>query len=125
MGSSGEDYPTPDGTCIRDYIHVSDLAEAHFNALTYLRAGKSSQIFNLGNGNGYSVKECVAAVEKVTGKTVAVEIAPRRPGDASHLVADAAKARKVLGWSPKIPSLETILQDAWNWLTSHPGGYGK
>jgi UDP-glucose 4-epimerase len=110
----GDDYDTPDGTCVRDYIHIEDLASAHLLALEALTKGMKSEVFNLGNGNGYSVKEIVAAAEKVTGKKVRVKIAPRRPGDPAKLVASAAKAKKVLGWEPKF-GLTEIIQTAWKW----------
>ena len=119
----GTDYPTPDGTCIRDYVHVSDLAQAHLRALDYLNNGGESDVFNLGNGNGFSVKECIAAVERVTGLPVSVEDAERRPGDASHLVADSAKAASVLGWQPKITSMDDIIESSWEWFKANPDGY--
>lgn len=111
----GDDYETPDGTCLRDYIHVCDLADAHVLGLEYLLSGGESSIFNLGNGRGFSVKEVVAAAERVTGRTIAVEMAARRPGDSPALVGSSEKARRVLGWSPRYAELETILEHAWNW----------
>ena len=111
----GDDYPTADGTCVRDYIHVSDLAEAHALALDYLRAGGPSTAVNLGNGQGYSVLEVIAAARAVTGKEIPVEMQGRRAGDPSHLVADAAKARAVLGWQPQRPALAAIIGSAWEW----------
>lgn len=111
----GDDYDTPDGTCIRDYIHVDDLATAHLLAMGYLHAGGASTAFNLGNGSGYSVQQVIDTVEKVTGKAVPYEKAPRREGDPARLVADSTKARQVLGWQPAKPELEAIVQDAWNW----------
>lgn len=112
----GDDYPTPDGTCIRDYIHVHDLCEAHFRVIRYLQDGGSG-IFNLGNGNGYSVHEVVSITEKVTGKKIKVNMAPRRPGDPSKLVADYTRAREELAWEPRF-KLEDIVRTAWNWEKS-------
>jgi UDP-glucose 4-epimerase len=111
----GRDYDTPDGTCIRDYIHVDDLSGAHLLAMQYLQNGGQSTVFNLGNGAGYSVQEVIDVVARVTGKPVPVEHAPRREGDPARLVADAAKAKLVLGWKPALNDLETIVQHAWNW----------
>ena len=119
----GDDYPTPDGTAIRDYIHISDLSQAHLRALEYLQKGNSSDFFNLGNGQGFSVNEVIEATRKVTGKDFEVKIAPRRAGDPSKLVADAKKAREVLGWNPEFADLETIIQSAWNWHQNKPKGY--
>jgi UDP-glucose 4-epimerase len=116
----GNDYPTKDGTCIRDYIHVSDLAEAHALALDYLRAGNPSTAVNLGNGQGYSVLEVIEAARSVTGKEIPIEMQGRRDGDPSHLVADAAKARAVLGWQPQRPELAAIISSAWEWHTKEP-----
>jgi len=109
----GTDYPTPDGTCIRDYIHVSDLAEAHIYAIESLLAGGPSDVFNVGTGTGNSVKEVIDAVEKVTGKKVPVTIGPRREGDPPSLVADPSKIKKALGWKPTRVELERIVADAW------------
>ena len=111
----GTDYSTPDGTCIRDYIHVDDLASAHLLAMNYLIQGGESAAFNLGNGDGYSVQQVIDVVAKVTGKPVPVELAPPREGDPERLVADANKAKLVLGWQPELNDLETIIQHAWNW----------
>lgn len=111
----GSDYDTPDGTCIRDYIHVDDLSSAHLLAMQYLQNGGESTVFNLGNGAGYSVQEVIDVVARVTGTPVPVEHAPRREGDPARLVADAAKAKLVLGWKPTLDDLETIVQHAWNW----------
>lgn len=111
----GNDYPTPDGTCIRDYIHVCDLVEAHVAALDFMDHAPGKHVFNLGNGNGFSVKEVLAAVEKVGGKSVPCSIAPRREGDAAILVADSSRARRELGWQPGYPDLETIVSHAWAW----------
>ena len=119
----GDDYPTPDGTPIRDYIHVSDLADAHVLALDYLRGGGDSEAINLGTGRGYSVFEVIGTAKEVTQKPIDVKIAPRREGDPSHLVADAVKAHELLGWEPAYPHLSTIIQTAWEWRLAHPKGY--
>ncbi|MDF1486081.1 UDP-glucose 4-epimerase GalE [Ramlibacter sp. H39-3-26] len=111
----GRDYDTPDGTCIRDYVHVMDLADAHWLALQYLARGGTAGAFNLGNGNGYSVQEVVDTARRVTGRDIAVREGPRRAGDPARLVADAALARQVLGWQPRHGSLEAIVRDAWQW----------
>lgn len=110
----GDDYQTPDGTCIRDYIHVNDLADAHIRALEYLNNGNDSTIINLGTGNGYSVKEIIESAERVTGKKIKSVIAPRRAGDPAILIADNKKAREVLGWNPKY-GLDEIISSAWKW----------
>ncbi len=110
----GDDYDTPDGTCVRDYVHVEDLASAHLAALEYLQAGKPSDAFNLGSGDGYSVKQIVSEVEKVTGRKVKVKIGRRRPGDPARLVADASKAANALGWKP-VFGLGDIVRTAWTW----------
>jgi UDP-glucose 4-epimerase len=115
----GTDYPTPDGTCIRDYIHIADLAQAHLLAL---QPGKSG-VFNLGNGEGFSVREVVATCERITGVRIPVVEQPRRPGDPPRLVASATKAHQELGWKPRFPSLEDIVQTAWSWHQKHPKGY--
>ena len=119
----GDDYETPDGTAIRDYIHVSDLSQAHILALEYLRGGSDSLFVNLGNGGGYSVSEVIQATRKVTGKTIEARVAPRRAGDPSRLVADAKTAREILGWNPQIPEIEKIIESAWTWHQKHPNGY--
>jgi UDP-glucose-4-epimerase GalE len=119
----GGDYDTRDGTCVRDYIHVEDLAEAHALALDYLRGGGQSTAVNLGNGQGYSVLEVVEAARRVTGREIRVEMRERRPGDPSHLVADAARARDLLGWRPRHPDLDAIIGSAWEWHTGRPRGY--
>jgi UDP-glucose 4-epimerase len=119
----GTDYDTSDGTCIRDYIHVSDLAQAHILALRKLEEGEFSGIFNLGNGNGYSVREVIETVKKVTGKKVATVDSPRRPGDPARLVASSEKAKEELGWIPRYPDLETIVKTAYHWHREHPKGY--
>jgi UDP-glucose 4-epimerase len=111
----GRDYDTPDGTCVRDYVHVADLCQAHLQALTYLKQGGQTQAFNLGNGSGFSVQEVIDAARRVTGRPIEVVDAPRRPGDPARLVADATLARKVLGWSPSYTSIGRIVEDAWRW----------
>lgn len=111
----GNDYDTPDGTCIRDYVHVWDICGAHLQALDWLAAGRGSAAFNLGNGNGFSVREVIAAAQKVTGKDVAVEVVSRRAGDPARLVADSGRARGMLGWKPGYTELETIISHAWHW----------
>jgi UDP-glucose 4-epimerase len=119
----GRDYATPDGTCIRDYIHIVDLCQAHLLALQGLTAGADSAAYNLGNGNGFSVQEVIEAVERITGKAVAVVNAPRRAGDPARLVADAALARRELGWQPAYADLHTIVEHAWAWeLKTRPQG---
>lgn len=120
----GTDYPTPDGTNIRDYIHVEDLADAHILAMQTLTAGQS--VFcNLGTGRGFSVREIIATVEKVAGKKVPVTFGPRRAGDAIALYADPSLAKEVLGWEAKHKDPETIIRSAWNWHSKNPGGYAK
>jgi len=111
----GRDYDTPDGTCVRDYIHVNDLCQAHLAALERVVGGGDSAAYNLGNGNGFSVNEVIETARKVTGREIPVVDSPRRPGDPAILVADAALARKELGWEPERPALETIIEDAWRW----------
>jgi UDP-glucose 4-epimerase len=120
----GTDYPTRDGTCVRDYIHVLDLAEAHILALEYLLDGGESCCFNLGNGRGFSVKEVIQAAEEVMDASVPVVEAPRRPGDPPVLVASSERIRNVLGWSPQYPSIHQIIGTALRWHASHPNGYG-
>ena len=120
----GDDYDTPDGTAVRDYIHVEDLGEAHLLALAHLRRGGESRCLNLGNGTGYSVLEVIETARRVTGLDVPFEKVPRREGDPPRLVGDSREARAVLGWAPKQPSLEAIVRSAWAWQQSHPGGYG-
>lgn len=119
----GDDYPTPDGTCIRDYIHVSDLADAHLLAVNYLIGGGDSEIFNLGSGQGFSVKEVIVKVREVTGREFPVVTSPRRPGDPAILVASSHKARTVLGWNPSRTKLDDLIRSAWNWHSEHPDGY--
>ncbi|QPC45537.1 UDP-glucose 4-epimerase GalE [Mangrovibacillus cuniculi] len=121
----GDDYPTPDGTCIRDYIHVTDLIQAHLLALTHLREGKGSDVFNLGNGNGFSVKEVIEAVRKVTGHEIPAVVSERRGGDPAQLIASSEKAMAVLGWEPRHSSMEEMIQSAYDWFRNHPTGYGK
>jgi len=118
----GTDYPTPDGTCIRDYIHIDDLCRAHLLALNRLDS-HVEQTFNLGNGQGYSVREVIEAVKRVSGKDFKVVETARRPGDPAVLTSDATKAKLELGWQPQMPSLEDIVATAWKWHTSHPDGY--
>ncbi|MNH74356.1 UDP-glucose 4-epimerase [compost metagenome] len=121
----GEDYSTPDGTCIRDYIHVSDLADAHVLAVQHLRSGAESNVFNLGNGQGFSVKEVIAKVKEVTRVDFKVTVHPRRAGDPAVLVASSEKARTVLGWNPSRSELGHIIQSAWEWHSANPQGYGS
>lgn len=120
----GNDYPTPDGTCIRDYVHVLDLATAHVVALNYLTDGGESDLFNVGSGRGYSVLDVVATLKRVTGIDFPVEFGPRRPGDPAALVADAGRLRETLGWEARHSDLETIVASAWKWHHAHPEGYG-
>ena len=119
----GNDYDTKDGTCVRDYIHVNDLVQAHILAMKYLRDGNESNIFNLGNGVGFTVKEVVETARKVTGHPIPAKEEPRRTGDPSTLIASSSKAREILGWKPLYDDLETIISTAWNWHKSHPNGY--
>ena len=119
----GNDYPTPDGTAIRDYIHVADLGTAHILALDYLRGGGASECINLGNGTGYSVLEVIETARQVTGRPIEISIEPRRPGDPSHLVANAQKARTLLGWKPAYPDLASILRTDWEWRSKNQKGY--
>ena len=121
----GTDYDTPDGTCIRDYIHVTDLAQAHILAVQYLNNGGESDIFNLGNGVGYSVREVIETARKVTGHPIPATETPRRAGDPARLVASSEKAKSVLGWKPVHDSLEEIIASAWNWHKNHPNGYDE
>ncbi|MGG6310972.1 UDP-glucose 4-epimerase GalE [Paenibacillus macerans] len=119
----GDDYNTADGTCVRDYIHVGDLADAHLRAVNHLLNGGDSDVFNLGNGQGFSVKEVIETVRKVTGRDFPVVISPRRAGDPAVLIASSDKARSVLGWNPTRNKLEDIIRSAWQWHDSHPNGY--
>ncbi len=119
----GTDYDTKDGTCVRDYIHVNDLAQAHILAMKYLCDGNDSNIFNLGNGVGFTVKEVVETARKVTGHPIPAKEEPRRAGDPSMLIASSAKAREVLGWNPQYADLETIIGTAWKWHKKSSNGY--
>ena len=119
----GDDYETPDGSCVRDYIHIIDLADAHILGLEYLENGGESGSFNLGNGTGYSVKQVIDTVEKVTERPIKREAVARRAGDPAILIADYQRARDILGWKPRYGDLETIVATAWNWHSNHPNGY--
>jgi UDP-glucose 4-epimerase len=119
---NGTDYPTPDGTCIRDYIHIADLVSAHLLTLDAL-GERDSLIYNLGNGNGYSVREVIETAREVTGHPIPAVESPRRPGDPARLVASSEKIRNDLGWQPQHPDLKDILESAWEWHKSHPKGY--
>lgn len=121
----GDDYNTHDGTCIRDYIHVTDLVAAHILAMERLRHTGESGIYNLGNGNGFSVKEVIEAARQVTGSNIPAEVAPRRLGDPAKLVASSTKAEKELGWKPQFVFIEQIIESAWKWHSTHPKGYDK
>lgn len=124
IGIFGDDYPTPDGTCIRDYIHVDDLADAHLKALSLLSPGSNLQL-NLGTGHGQSVRAVIDACRRVSGKEIPTTIESRRPGDPAELVADSRLAQKVLSWQPKYLDIEEIVSTAWNWQVSHPRGYSS
>ncbi|UOQ94845.1 UDP-glucose 4-epimerase GalE [Halobacillus shinanisalinarum] len=121
----GDDYPTKDGTCIRDYIHVSDLVDAHLLAIKKLRSQSGSATYNLGNGQGFTVKEVIDAARRITGRDIPAEIAPRRAGDPAQLVASSAKAMNELGWEPQHSDLDNMIQTAWTWFQNHPDGYGN
>lgn len=121
----GEDYDTKDGSCVRDYIHICDLACAHVLAARYLMDGGESDIFNLGNGVGFTVKEIISCAEEVVGKKIPAKIAPRRAGDPAQLVASSDKAKAVLGWKPRYDDVHTIIETAWKWHSTHPNGYGE
>lgn len=121
----GDDYDTPDGTCIRDYVHVEDLINAHLLALDYLRKDGDSDVFNLGSSQGFSVNEMITAARSVTGKEIPVKTGPRRAGDPSILIASSDKAKQILGWNPVHTSVDKIIGDAWNWHSTHPAGYEK
>ena len=121
----GDDYDTKDGTCIRDYIHVTDLAQAHILAMDYLMRGGESDIFNLGNGVGFTVKEVIDTARTVTGHPIPAKVTPRRVGDPAQLIASSEKARSVLGWNPQHADLEEIIASAWNWHNNHPNGFAK
>lgn len=120
----GDDYDTPDGTCIRDYLHVEDLAAAHLLALDKLRRGGESATYNLGSGTGFSVKEMIDVARRITGHPIPARIAPRRAGDPARLIASSDNIRRELGWVPKKDNIERIVADAWNWHNHHPNGYG-
>lgn len=119
----GTDYPTPDGTCIRDYVHVCDLAAAHVLALERLSAGGPSDVYNLGNGEGFSVREVIETAERVTGRRIPCVEGPRRPGDPARLIASQSRAEAELGWSRQYASLEQIIETAWKWHRAHPRGF--
>lgn len=121
----GNNYPTPDGTPIRDYIHVADLADAHIRALEHLRSGGASDFLNLGTGSGYSVLQVIECARKVTGRDIAARIEPPRAGDPARLIADPSKAKSVLHWQPVSSSLDSILRSAWEWRLRHPDGYAE
>ncbi len=118
----GDDYPTPDGTCVRDYIHVADLSDAHIRALRALEHG--SRTYNLGNGQGFSVKEVLEAARLITGHAIPATTGPRRPGDPAVLIASSERIRRELGWKPRHPQLHDIIESAWHWHRAHPSGYG-
>lgn len=118
----GDDYPTSDGTCVRDYIHVADLADAHILAVQALDNG--SRIYNLGNGRGFSVRQVIDAAQRITGESIPFRVGPRRPGDSATVVASSDKIRRELGWEPKISDLDQIVDSAWQWHRRHPAGYG-
>ncbi len=119
----GDDYLTPDGTCVRDYIHVVDLAQAHVLALRALDEG--SRVYNLGNGHGFSVREVIETARRITGHPIPAKVGPRRPGDPATLVASSEKIRRELGWEPRYPTLDAIIETAWQWHRGHPRGIGK
>ncbi|MEF2901884.1 MAG: UDP-glucose 4-epimerase GalE [Terrisporobacter sp.] len=121
----GDDYETHDGTCIRDYIHVTDLADAHILAVHKLREGSESNIYNLGSGNGFTVKEMIEAARKVTEHEIPAKVCERRSGDPAKLVASSEKARRELGWNPKYENVEDMISSAWNWHKNHPNGFEK
>ncbi|MDA1476934.1 UDP-glucose 4-epimerase GalE [Bacillus changyiensis] len=121
----GDDYDTSDGTCIRDYVHVEDLIDAHLLALEYLQNGGKSDVFNLGSNQGFSVKEMIQTARMVTGKEIPTQIGRRRAGDPSILIASSDKAKKILNWNPSRTSVKKIIEDAWKWHSSHPNGYEK
>ncbi len=120
----GDDYPTPDGTAVRDYVHVADLASAHIVAVEAIRPGQGAA-YNVGTGRGFSVAEVIEACREVTGHPIPAEVAPRRPGDPPRLVADASRIREVLGWEPRTTELRDIVASAWSWHQAHPHGYGR
>lgn len=120
---NGDDYPTPDGTCVRDYVHVCDLAQAHVKALYALRAGADSGVFNLGNGNGFSVSQVLDVAREVTGMPLPSKVGPRRAGDPATLVASGERAKTILGWAPQYQSLTDMVESAWKFMLKHPSGY--
>lgn len=119
----GNDYPTPDGTCIRDYIHIKDISQAHILAYSALSTGKRSNFYNIGTGKGLSVKEIISETEKITGKNISVPVNPRRAGDPAVLITGNEKIKKELGWDPQYSNIKTIISSAWKWHSSHPNGY--
>lgn len=119
----GDDYPTPDGTCVRDYVHVDDLADAHIKALHRLENGAALKL-NLGTGRGHSVREVIETCRRITGKEIPETVAPRRPGDPPELIADASQAKQLLGWEPRFSHIEQIVESAWHWHRAHPHGFG-
>jgi UDP-glucose 4-epimerase len=119
----GTDWDTPDGTCVRDYIHIADLADAHLKGLELLSSGHDGTFFNLGNGEGHSVLQAIETARKITGHPIPAVASGRRPGDPARLVASSQKAREVLGWKPQVPGLEEIIASAWEWRLKHPSGY--
>src|SRR5699024_6242137 len=121
----GDDYDTPDGNCIRDYVHVEDLSKAHLLALDYLKKGGESDVFNLGSNQGFSVKEIIETAKKVTNLDIPSQTGERRPGDPAILIASSDKAKRILGWNPARTSIHKIMEDAWNWHANHPNGYEK
>ena len=121
----GDDYPTKDGTCVRDYIHVCDLAQAHILALDYLLAGGANDVFNLGNGVGFTVSEVIDVARQVTGHPIPAQTSPRRAGDPAQLVASSDRAKSILGWKPQYPDLTTIVASAWAWHKAHPNGFDQ
>ncbi|MEI5993254.1 UDP-glucose 4-epimerase GalE [Candidatus Enterococcus mansonii] len=123
LGIYGDDYDTPDGTCIRDYVYIEDLIAAHISALEYLKKGNDSNVFNLGSNTGYSVKEMLEAARAVTGKEIPAKVMPRRAGDPSKLVASSEKAKSILGWQPQVTDIKQIIKTAWDWHVNHPKGY--
>ncbi|NNE07375.1 MAG: UDP-glucose 4-epimerase GalE [Gemmatimonadetes bacterium] len=123
IGVYGDDYDTPDGTCIRDYIHVVDLAQAHVRALRYLENGGDSRAFNVGTGNGFSVREVIDSARRITGHPIPERVTPRREGDPAELVANSTRIRSELGWDPEFTSIDAIMKTAWEWHRAHPDGY--